>query len=100
MLPLKCPRCGLPLKYQGHKELQENFPKAWEPWKPEDDRELEALVAVGTSILNMAEAFGRQPGAIRKRIEKLGLEYHPTPLVQEDTPASEPAPVPDDTRPL
>jgi Fe2+ transport system protein FeoA len=46
-------------------------PKAWAPWKKEDDLLLEQMR--GESIGKLAEFFQRKPNAIRSRMKKLGL---------------------------
>ena len=43
------------------------------PWTEEDDATLERLWCEGTSVKELAERFGRNPGAIDARIEKLEL---------------------------
>jgi hypothetical protein len=49
------------------------YPNYLKPWSEEDDRELEKLWCEGVSGKELALRFGRNPGAIDKRIEKLEL---------------------------
>ena len=49
------------------------YPNYLKPWKEEDDQELERLWREGVSVNDIAVMFMRNPGAIKSRIEKLGL---------------------------
>lgn len=49
------------------------YPNYLKPWSEEDDAELEKLWCQGVSGKELALRFGRNPGAIDKRIEKLEL---------------------------
>lgn len=49
------------------------YPNYLKPWTEDDDAKLERLWCEGTSIKDLAERFGRNPGAIDARIEKLEL---------------------------
>jgi hypothetical protein len=49
------------------------YPNYLKPWKEEDDQELEKLWREGVSVNDIAVMFMRNPGAIKSRIEKLGL---------------------------
>ena len=49
------------------------YPNYLKPWSEEDDCELEKLWCEGTPVKDLALKFGRNPGAIDKRIEKLEL---------------------------
>ena len=49
------------------------YPKAYMPWKPEEDAHLEALVMHGKSFHFIAAALDRKPSAIRARVRKLNL---------------------------
>jgi len=55
-------------------EIRKKFPKAYTPWKEDEDTWLRRLVAGGADIESISRALGRQPGSIRSRIEKFGLE--------------------------
>lgn len=53
-------------------------PSAYQPWTNELDDELRQMFNAGTEIEVLATYFGRTPGAIRFRLQKLGLfEYFP-----------------------
>ncbi len=47
------------------------YPRAYETWTTEEDRELLALFQDGYPVDELAQHFGRQPGAIRSRLDKL-----------------------------
>ena len=47
--------------------------RAYEKWSPEEDGELVRKHGAGSKISDLAEHFGRQPGAIRSRLKNLGL---------------------------
>jgi hypothetical protein len=47
--------------------------RAWARWTHEQDAQLTALFQRGDSRADMVQALGRQPGAIRNRLLKLGL---------------------------
>ena len=49
------------------------YPNYLKPWTESDDADLERLWCDGMSVKNLAERFGRNPGAIEARIEKLEL---------------------------
>lgn len=49
------------------------YPNYLKPWTEDDDAKLERLWCEGTSVKDLAERFGRNPGAIDARIEKLEL---------------------------
>ena len=52
-------------------EIRRRFPKAYERWSEEDDRELRRLHAQGWSDAQLGEHFGRKPSAIGSRLGKL-----------------------------
>ena len=54
-------------------ELRESFPNAYKPWVLEDDLELVKLYKEGSSISLLSNLFGRQKGAIERRLEKLSV---------------------------
>ena len=58
---------------EGLKELRKRYPNAYEPWSAEDDNELRRLHGDGWTVSDLVRRFGRQPGAIRSRLGKLGL---------------------------
>lgn len=44
------------------------------PWSPEDDQRLKDLAATpGTTIRDLTQVFGRSRGAIRSRLERMGI---------------------------
>jgi len=53
-------------------ELKHKYPKAYEKWTPEDDKQLRAKSSAGESISALATLFQRQESAIRSRLAKLG----------------------------
>ncbi|MBQ8050825.1 MAG: hypothetical protein IJ197_04535 [Bacteroidaceae bacterium] len=52
-------------------EKRANHPNAYRPWTKEDDDRLLQLSALGTSIPELCEIFGRNRGAITSRLKKL-----------------------------
>ncbi len=54
-------------------KLREKHPRAYRPWSPRDDNQLVEMVKRGLSLSQISGQLGRQPGAIRIRIEKLEL---------------------------
>ena len=54
-------------------DLRKKYPNAYRSWSDEDDTRLTRLVAEGQSIDELTVHFGRRHGAIRARLEKLGL---------------------------
>ena len=53
--------------------IREKHQNAYRPWSTEEDAEVTARFEKGEKTKVMAEALGRQPGAIRARLLKLGL---------------------------
>ena len=53
---------------------KEKSPQAYTPWTKEDEAELAAMHASGATTQAMAEQFQRQPGGIRSRLRRLGIE--------------------------
>ena|SRR5437588_4383478 len=51
--------------------LREKYPNAYLPWTAEDDRRLRELHQQAVGIAELARTFGRQPSAIRSRLEKV-----------------------------
>ena len=47
-------------------------PNAYKSWSSEEDSELTRLKALGKSVSELSQLFGRTPGAVRSRIKKLG----------------------------
>lgn len=54
-------------------EIRRIHPRAYMPWRAEDDDRLKAGFARGEEIELLATVLQRQPGAIRSRLQKLGL---------------------------
>lgn len=59
------------LSFEATRDKYPNYLKAW---TAEDDAKLEQLWCEGESVKKLALTFGRNPGAIKARIEKLELE--------------------------
>lgn len=53
------------------REIRKKYPKAYAPWTAGEDRKLLEKCKTGISARELAKIFGRQPGAIRSRLEKL-----------------------------
>lgn len=58
-------------KQRRYSKTRRRFPNAWEPWYPEDDRELLRLRKQGWDNEKLAQRFGRRPNAIKSRLRKL-----------------------------
>lgn len=54
-------------------EIRSEYPKAYMPWSTEDDANLTDAYKSCKEIDTLADTFERKPGAIRSRLEKLGL---------------------------
>jgi ATP-dependent DNA helicase PIF1 len=52
-------------------KMRETYPNAYRPWKQADDTRLLELHDKGRSVNELTEIFGRHPGSIEKRLEKL-----------------------------
>jgi F-box protein 18 (helicase) len=68
-------------KYSGSKEktysvelIRTKHGEAYKPWTPEQDEKLTALFNNNTSDSEIIKHFGRNAGAIRARLRKLGLK--------------------------
>lgn len=53
--------------------LREKYPRAYAPWKTDEEARLIELYRAGACIARIAEIHERQPGAVRSRLQKLGL---------------------------
>ena len=53
---------------------RDKYPNYLKSWSHEDDMKLERMWCEGASTKKLAMTFGRNPGAIKARIEKLELE--------------------------
>jgi pheromone shutdown protein TraB len=54
-------------------EIRQTYPRAYEPWKQEEDEQLRQRYQQGATIKNLVDEFQRQPSGIRSRLKKLGL---------------------------
>ena len=54
-------------------EIRRQHPQAYAKWSSEDDERLKEMYAAGTTVAELARHFGRNRGAIRSRLKKLGL---------------------------
>ena len=54
-------------------EIRKTYPNAYRLWSAESDDLLRHHFEVGTSIEELAQLFGRQPGGIGSRLRKLQL---------------------------
>lgn len=54
-------------------DLRKQFPRAYEKWDAREDNQLTDMFKHGSSPADIAASLKRQPGAIRSRLEKLGL---------------------------
>lgn len=52
---------------------KKKYSNAYEPWKKKEEADLAMMYSEGKTIEEMSTHFQRQPGAIKYRIEKLGL---------------------------
>ncbi len=51
-------------------KMRETYPNAYTPWKKTDDAKLKELFEAGIGLKDLTDRFGRQPGSIRKRLQK------------------------------
>jgi hypothetical protein len=51
----------------------ERHPRAYEPWTDDEDRSLANLFRSGVTVARIAGQLGRNRGAIRSRLVKMGL---------------------------
>ncbi len=54
-------------------KIREKHTNAYRAWNPEEEKELKRLFSRGKQMKEMSEKLGRNPGAIRSRLRKLGL---------------------------
>ncbi|HKR82106.1 MAG TPA: PIF1 family DEAD/DEAH box helicase [Candidatus Saccharimonadales bacterium] len=52
-------------------KMRETYPNAYRPWSAADDDRLQKLFKKKTNLQELTKVFGRHPGSIRKRLEKL-----------------------------
>ena len=53
--------------------VRAKYANAYRPWKDADDAALREMFKNAPTTADLAQHFGRQPGAIRGRLVKLGL---------------------------
>lgn len=53
--------------------IRKSFPRAYEPWTPEEDEELAEQYGARVALPELARRFQRQLGAISSRVRHLGL---------------------------
>jgi ATP-dependent DNA helicase PIF1 len=53
-------------------KMRQEYPNAFRPWKPDEDAKLTSLFEDGKphTLKELTKTFGRQPGAIRARLQK------------------------------
>jgi hypothetical protein len=73
--------CALPEEQGRRKEdtdrlarVRAKYPRAYEKWSAEEDRDLQAMLIAGRSVSVIARRLQRQASAISSRIAKLGLD--------------------------
>lgn len=54
-------------------KIRDKYPRAYEPWRLEEDRQLQLRYAQTPSIDILGYEFKRKPSAIKSRLKKLGL---------------------------
>jgi len=62
------------LKSFNLEKIRQQYPKAYTKWSSEDDELLQNKYDAGVSVAELSQFFQRQPGAIRSRLEKLGIK--------------------------
>jgi hypothetical protein len=68
-------------------EVRRQYPNAYLPWTAESDAALLAAYQSGHDVAALAGTFGRQPSAIRSRLNRLGVN---APAVQSGGTAASP----------
>lgn len=61
-------------KFVSLEKLREQYPRAYCEWTSREDNQLAEMFKKGAKIPDIAQEHQRQPGAIRARLEKLGLK--------------------------
>ncbi len=54
--------------------IRKEYTQAYAPWSQEDDEHLRSRFLEGATIKDLVSELGRQPGGIRSRLRRLGLE--------------------------
>jgi hypothetical protein len=68
-------------------EVRRKYPNAYMPWSAEADAALLADHRAGHDVTTLADTFGRQPSAIRSRLNHLGAN---APAAQATDPGAAP----------
>lgn len=55
------------------KRIREKYPRAYDRWNTDEDERLQREFKDGRSVKELSGLLGRQPSAIRSRLNKLGL---------------------------
>lgn len=58
--------------------IRKNHPRAYKAWSSDDDKRLKSRYAEGFTIPELATVFQRKEGAIRSRLQKLGVLLSPS----------------------
>ncbi|WP_128507520.1 hypothetical protein [Streptomyces inhibens] len=69
-------------------DVRKQHRNAYQKWSAEDDERLLDMHDTGSSVEELAECFGRQPSAIRSRLDKLGADAEDsgvTPTVSQQS---------------
>lgn len=66
------PKRGLAVKASSLDQLRQQYRNAYRKWTPAEEQRLIQLFQAGKSIQKIAQILGRQSGAIRARLQKLG----------------------------
>lgn len=64
---------GIKRKAYSVDAIREKHPQAYEPWTSQEDERLKTRFVEGFAIAELARVFKRQEGAIRSRLQKLGV---------------------------
>lgn len=54
-------------------KIREEFPRAFQPWTKDEEERLVDMFTNGVKLEEIARAHGRQLGAVRMRLKRLGL---------------------------
>ncbi len=88
-LPVQRRRPDSPGRVEGStnyvERIRQTRPRAYEPWTAEEDQRLKEMQQENLSIAEISRDLGRQPGAIRSRLRRLGLG--PQDIDGENTPS-------------
>ena len=76
------------LSPEQYADLKGRYAKFNEPWTADEAEELRQMAADGVARAEMAAQLGRSPGAIKMKLQSLGL-YVPKPAAKPWTPEDE-----------